>query len=263
MPARSVEFPPQFPIAGVLISYVNYTEATQTIIAAAQACQSAVIAATSVHGLTLAVRDPVFGRQLNSFEMVPPDGQPLRWGVNLLHKLHLPSRVYGPQLMLDVCRAAAHEGLPIYLYGGRLTTLERLVSRLPQLAPGLQVAGYRSPPFRTLTPEEEAIDVQDVQASSARILFVGLGCPRQERWAFSHRSQLMLPIVCVGAAFDFHAGTLRQARPWMQARGLEWLFRLVVEPRRLWRRYATIVPLYILLLAGELIRVRVLRRPPR
>jgi exopolysaccharide biosynthesis WecB/TagA/CpsF family protein len=244
----------------VQISYVTYTEATQAIIAAARKRRSTVVAPTSVHGLTLAVRDAAFRRLLNSFEILPPDGQPVRWGLNLLHQLHLTSRVYGPQLMLDVCRAAADDGLPVYLYGGRLVTLERLVPRLSQLAPGLRIAGYRSPPFRSSTAEEDANDVQAVQASGARIVFVALGCPRQEHWAHAHRTQLPVPIVCVGAAFDFHAGTLRQAPPWMQARGLEWLFRVIVEPRRLWRRYVTIVPFYLLLLAREVIRVRVLRR---
>src|ERR1051326_2169404 len=137
----SVRFPPRYPVAGVYISYVTYAEATEVITALAHARQSAVIAATSVHGLTLAVRDPVFGRQLNTFEMVPPDGQPVRWGLNLLHRLHLSSRVYGPQLMLDVCRAAAREELPVYMYGGRRETLEGLQSRLPSVRPRADNAG--------------------------------------------------------------------------------------------------------------------------
>jgi N-acetylglucosaminyldiphosphoundecaprenol N-acetyl-beta-D-mannosaminyltransferase len=260
MPAQArLEFPPRYPIAGILVSSVTYESATRAVVAAASAGRSAVIAATSVHGLTLGVRDPAFGRQLNTFEMLTPDGQPVRWGLNLLHGLGLQRRVYGPQLMLDVCVAAARERLPIYLYGGRQETLERLVRRLPELAPGLEIAGYRSPPFRRLTTDEEADDVRNIVTSGARVLFVGLGCPRQERWAFAHRNQLPMPIVCVGAAFDFHAGTLRQAPPWMQARGLEWLFRLIVEPRRLWRRYAIIVPFYCFLLGREFARSRLRR----
>jgi len=258
--AARVTFPRRYPVAGILVSSVDYASATPAIIAAAHARRSAVIAATSVHGLTLGVRDPAFGAQLNSFEMLPPDGQPVRWGLNVLHGARLRDRVYGPRLMLEVCRAAADAGLPIYLYGAQPDTLERLVRRLPELAPRLDIAGYRSPPFRPLTSAEDNDDVQHILASGARLLFVGLGCPRQERWAFTHRDRLPLPIVCVGAAFDFHAGTLRQAPPWMQARGLEWLFRLSVEPRRLWRRYVTIVPFYSLLLLREFVIWRILRR---
>jgi N-acetylglucosaminyldiphosphoundecaprenol N-acetyl-beta-D-mannosaminyltransferase len=261
MPTQTVlEFPPRYPIAGIKVSSVTYESATNAIITAAAAGESAVIAATSVHGLTLGVRDPAFGRLLNTFEMLTPDGQPVRWGLNLLHGLGLRSRVYGPQLMLDVCNAAARTQMPIYLYGGRQETLERLARRLPEVAPGLPIAGYCSPPFRSLTATEEADDVRSIVTSGARVLFVGLGCPRQERWAFAHRNQLPMPVVCVGAAFDFHAGTLRQAPPWMQARGLEWLYRLLVEPRRLWRRYAVIVPFYSFLLAREFVRSKVGRR---
>jgi len=254
------DFPPRYPVVGVLVSYATYDNVTQATIAAAQHRRSAVVAATSVHGLTLGVRDRAFGRMLNSFEIVPPDGQPVRWGLNLLHRLNLTSRVYGPQLMLEVCRAAACHGLPIYLYGGRDYVLERLARRLQTLLPRLQIAGYRSPPFRPLTREEDDNDVRAILASGARIVFVGLGCPRQEQWAHTHRDRLLIPLVCVGAAFDFHAGTLAQAPAWMQARGLEWLYRLSIEPRRLWRRYAIAVPLYSLLLVRELVKVRVLRR---
>ena len=253
-------FPPRYPIAGVLVSGATYESATASIVEAARAGQSALVAATSVHGLTLAAIDPSFGRQLNTFDLVPPDGQPVRWGLNLLHDLRLTDRVYGPTLMLRVCEAAARDGLPIYLYGGRPQVLERLGKRLPALVPGLTIAGLRSPPFRALSPEEDQADTSAIRDSGARIVFVGLGCPRQEQWAFAHRSQLPMPIVCVGAAFDFHAGTLRQAPAWMQARGLEWLFRLLMEPRRLWRRYAKHIPIYVFLLAREYAAKRVLHR---
>jgi N-acetylglucosaminyldiphosphoundecaprenol N-acetyl-beta-D-mannosaminyltransferase len=262
MTAQSkVEFPARYSVVGILVSCVTYESATRAIIAAANQQRSAVIAATSVHGLTLGVENPEFGRQLNTFEMITPDGQPVRWGLNLLHGLNLRKRVYGPELMLQVCVAAACGGIPIYLYGGRPETLERLVKRLPELAPGLQIAGYRSPPFRPLTVDEQRDDVRDIVTSGAGVLFVGLGCPRQEQWAYAQRRHLPMPIVCVGAAFDFHAGTLRQAPPWMQARGLEWLFRMLAEPRRLWRRYVTIVPVYSFLLVRELVRTRLMGQP--
>jgi exopolysaccharide biosynthesis WecB/TagA/CpsF family protein len=231
------------------------------VLDAARADYPALVAATSVHGLTMAAIDPTFGRQLNAFDMLTPDGQPVRWGLNLLHAIGMTERVYGPTLMLRICQAAATAGVPIYLYGSRPAVVEQLLERLPELAPGLKIAGFRSPPFRPLTAEEDAADIQAITDSGARILFVGLGCPRQETWAYAHHHVLSLPIVCVGAAFDFLAGMLPQAPAWMQARGLEWLFRLLMEPRRLWRRYTKHIPIYIFLLAREYALHRILRRP--
>jgi exopolysaccharide biosynthesis WecB/TagA/CpsF family protein len=256
----AVSFPQRYSVAGILVSGATYESATTSVVQSAAAEYPALVAATSVHGLTMGAIDPGFGRQLNAFDMLTPDGQPVRWGLNLLHAVGLTDRVYGPTLMRRVCEAAAREKLPIYLYGSRPDVLERLVERLRETIPGLSIAGFRSPPFRTLTPEEDAADVKRINDSGARILFVGLGCPRQEEWAYAHRAQLALPIVCVGAAFDFHAGTLRQAPAWMQAHGLEWFFRLVMEPRRLWRRYTKHIPIYIFLLAREYTMRRVLHR---
>ncbi len=244
-------FPPRFPVAGIHISQVTYETATGSIIDAARDGRSALVGATSMHGLTLGAIDRSFGDELNQFDMLTPDGQPVRWALNLLHGTGLTDRVYGPNLMLHVCEAAATADLGIYLYGSRPEVLSSLVERLTTRVPGLRVAGYRSPPFRPLTPEEDADDVRDILQSSARLVFVGLGCPRQERWAFAHRDRLSMPIICVGAAFDFHAGTLRQAPAWMQAHGLEWLFRLVMEPRRLWRRYTTYIPIFLALVGRQ------------
>jgi len=259
-PVEQVAVPARYPIARILISGASYATATASILCAARAGRSLVTAATSVHGLTLGAIDNAFGSVLNSFEILTPDGQPVRWGLNLLHGLGMPDRVYGPTLMLRVCEAAAQQSAGIYLYGGRPEVLARLVNRLTERVPDLQVAGFRSPPFRPLTAQEDAADVRAILESGARIVFVGLGCPRQEQWAAAHRDRLPLPIVCVGAAFDLHAGALRQAPAWMQAHGLEWLFRLLIEPRRLWRRYAKHIPIYIYLLAREYARLRLASR---
>jgi exopolysaccharide biosynthesis WecB/TagA/CpsF family protein len=145
----------------------------------------------------------------------------------------------------------------VYFYGSTPAVLDQLRRRLQQKFPTLNIAGLRSPPFRALTPSEEEEDLMAIESSGAGIVFVGLGCPRQERWAFNNRSRLNMPILCVGAAFDFHAGTLRQAPAWMQARGLEWAFRLLMEPRRLWRRYTQAVPLFIFLLGQQYVADRV------
>jgi len=239
-----------------MMSRCTYDDATAAVIRAAYAGAPAAVAATSVHGLTLGAIDPIFGRQLNSIDVLTPDGQPVRWAMNLLHATGLRERVYGPTLMLRICRVAALEGFPVYLYGARPDVLERLVRRLSDVIPDLRIAGYRAPPFRPLTDAEVTADIDAMRASGARIVFVGLGCPRQERWAAEHRPELNMPIVCVGAAFDFHAGVLRQAPTWMQEHGLEWLFRLAMEPRRLWRRYMKHVPLFIVLVAQQFLAMR-------
>jgi len=246
----------RFPVAGVLVSRTTYADAVQTMIEAARRRVPLVAAATSVHGLTLGAIDPEFGRMLNSFDLVTPDGQPVRWALNLLHGADLKERVYGPTLMFRVCEAAAQAGVAVYFYGSRPEVLESLAARLSASVAGLTIAGSSAPPFRALTPDEDAEEVHRIIASKAQLVFVGLGCPRQERWAFEHRAQLNVPLVCVGAAFDFHAGTLRQAPAWMQARGLEWLFRLLMEPRRLWRRYAKHIPIFVMLVSRQYVAQR-------
>jgi N-acetylglucosaminyldiphosphoundecaprenol N-acetyl-beta-D-mannosaminyltransferase len=253
------QFAPRSSVVGVMVSQTSYDDATASIVRAAEARIGMVAAATSVHGVTMAALDPEFAAVLNSFELVTPDGQPVRWALNLLHSAGLTERVYGPTLMRRICEASSHRNLGVYFYGGRSEVLERLVDRLSRDIPGLPIAGYSSPPFRPLTPAEDAEQVGRILASGASIVFVGLGCPRQERWAFAHRAQLALPLVCVGAAFDFHAGTLRQAPAWMQRAGLEWLFRTLMEPRRLWRRYAKHIPIFMFLVAQQLIVQRLTR----
>lgn len=254
--AVSVSVAARLPVAGVLVSRTSYSDAVESLIQAARARVPVLAAATSVHGLTLAAIDPEFGAILNSFELVTPDGQPVRWALNVLHAAGLKERVYGPTLMRRLCEAAEAEGLSVYFYGSRPEVLAGLVERLRQSMPGLQVAGCSAPPFRPLTPEEDAAEVERIITSGARLVFVGLGCPRQERWAYQHRLQLQRPLVCVGAAFDFHAGTLRQAPAWMQSHGLEWSFRLLMEPRRLWRRYAKHIPIFVVLVTRQYLTQR-------
>jgi N-acetylglucosaminyldiphosphoundecaprenol N-acetyl-beta-D-mannosaminyltransferase len=251
-----VRVPRRLPVAGVLVSCTTYGEAVDSLIRAAHAGIPLHAAATSVHGLTIAAIDPGFGAVLNSFELVTPDGQPVRWAMNALHGAGLRERVYGPTLMRRLCEAAEAEGVSVYFYGARPDVLARLVQRLGTALPRLSIAGHSSPPFRPLTSEEDAEEIDRIITSQAQLVFVGLGCPRQERWAYVHRAQLRRPVVCVGAAFDFHAGTLRQAPSWMQSRGLEWLFRLLMEPRRLWRRYAKHIPIFVMLVTRQYLTQR-------
>lgn len=235
-------------VLGVLVSAVDYQSATEHVIAAARSGQSFGVTALAVHGVMTGVLDPVQQYRLNQLDMVAPDGQPVRWALNWLHKTGLTDRVYGPNLMLAVCEVAASDGLPIFLYGSKASVLADLSANLQSKFPTLQIVGQQPSRFRTLSADEKQQDIAAIINSGARIVFVGLGCPRQETWVYEHRQQLPMPMLAVGAAFDFHAGTLSQAPAWMQKRGLEWFYRLLKEPRRLWRRYVLLNPAYVTLL---------------
>ncbi len=190
-----------------------------------------------------------------------PDGQPLVWA---LHALGYPqaTRVYGPDLMANFCARAARNATPIYLYGGRGPAERRLLERrLSERFPGLRIAGGSSPPFRALTAREDEREIEAINSSGAAVVWVGTGQPKQELWMHEMRSRLTPPLlVGVGAAFDFHAGLISQAPAWMQRNGLEWVYRLSREPRRLWRRYARYNPLFVAGFARQYARHRRDRR---
>jgi exopolysaccharide biosynthesis WecB/TagA/CpsF family protein len=235
-------------ILGVLVDAVDYAAALERIIAAAQAAQPLTVSALAVHGVMTGVLDATQRYRLNRLDLVVPDGQPVRWALNLLYRTGLRDRVYGPTLTLKLCERAAREGLPIFLYGSKPEVLTALQANLLRRFPGLKIAGALPSRFRQVTAEEQAEIAATILASGAAITFVGLGCPRQEVWAFELRDQVPMPLLAVGAAFDFHAGLLEQAPARLQGLGLEWFFRLVKEPRRLWRRYVLLNPLYLWLL---------------
>jgi N-acetylglucosaminyldiphosphoundecaprenol N-acetyl-beta-D-mannosaminyltransferase len=243
---KSLVWPPKVDLFGVGISAATYDEITESVIEAAQRRIPATVTAHPVHGVVTAARHKDFRNQVNSFEVVAPDGQPVRWAMNRLRGTQLTDRVYGPELTLRICRKAMEEGVPIYLYGSTPEVIESLTKNLRQQFPKLEIAGAESPPYRELTAEETAATVDRINSSGAGILFIGLGCPKQDRFAFAHRKRIEAVQVCVGAAFDFHAGTKMMAPAWMQRHGLEWLFRLATEPRRLWRRYLVTNTLFLL-----------------
>lgn len=234
-----VVWPPKVDLFGIGMTPTTYDEAVGVIMAAAARREPAIVACQAVHAVVTACGDPELKRRVNTFAMLTPDGQPVRWAMNLLHRTRLRERVYGPELTLRLCRAAAEQGVSIYLYGGSPAVLEKLQENLLRLCPGLQIAGAESPPFRPLSPEEDQEAIERINASGAGLAFIGLGCPKQDHFAFEHRASIQGVQLCVGAAFDFHAGAKPMAPEWMQRRGLEWLFRLYQEPRRLWRRYLT------------------------
>ncbi|HEY2950929.1 MAG TPA: WecB/TagA/CpsF family glycosyltransferase, partial [Verrucomicrobiae bacterium] len=201
-------------------------------------------------------QDPQHARRLNGLDLVVPDGQPVRWALNWLHRQSLPDRVYGPALTLLTARAMAEKRLGVYLYGSTAGVLDKFAENLRARSPALVICGKEPSRFRRLNDDEKRAVVERIKASGARAVFVGLGCPRQEVWAFEYREALSMPILAVGAAFDFHSGTLPQAPRFLQDRGLEWLFRLVHEPKRLWRRYLILNPLYLMGLVLQLTGLR-------
>lgn len=238
-------------IVGVLVDDASMATATRIVIEAARRGGSFALSAMAVHGVMEGVLDPTHLYRLNNLELVVADGQPVRWALNHLHSVGLRQRVYGPSLTIEVIARAEQEKMPVYFYGSTTDVLALLSERLKQRFPSLIVAGTSPSTFGRITPEAADRIGEKIRQSGAQIVFVGLGCPRQEVWAYEFRDRLKVPILAVGAAFPFLAGTLRQAPPWMQDRGLEWLFRLWNEPRRLWRRYLLLSPAYIFLITCQ------------
>jgi len=242
-------------ILGINVSAIDYEGAVAAIVKAAKKRQPLKVSALAVHGVMTGVLDREHRWRLNDFDMVTPDGQPVRWALNLLYGISLPERVYGPELTLKVCEEAARQGLPVYLYGSQDVVLEHLQQRLLEKFPDLIIAGSRPSLFRRSSDEEKLAIADEIRTSGARIVLVGLGCPRQEVWVYEYANLLSVPALAVGAAFDFHAGLLSTAPPVLQARGLEWLYRLVQEPRRLWRRYVLLNPAFLAMLFAQFIRL--------
>lgn len=243
-------------VLGVGVSAIDYEAVVERVIDAAEAARPLTLSAAASHAIMTGHRDAEQRYRLNRLDYVVPDGQPVRHALRVLHGISLPDRVYGPSLTLRVCERAAAKGLPIYLYGGTSEQVVALRRRLIQRCAGLRVAGAEPSTFRPISERERDECVDRIRASGARLVLVGLGCPRQEVWVYEHRERLGVPLLAVGAAFAFHAGTLSQAPSWMQDRSLEWLYRLAREPRRLWRRYLGLGPWFVALVMLQLFGLR-------
>ncbi|MGH8904971.1 MAG: WecB/TagA/CpsF family glycosyltransferase [Egibacteraceae bacterium] len=245
---------PRVDVLGVGVSAITMDVAVREIASWIQRGYQRYVCVTGVHGVMEAQRDPALLRIHNESGLTSPDGMPLVWasrwaGVTAVE------RVYGPDLMLALCAEAAEQGWRSFFYGGKEGVGERLAHCLQARFPGLIVAGTYSPPFRELTAEEDEQVVERINQAQPDLVWVGLSTPKQERWMAAHVGRVRAPaLLGVGAAFDIHAGLLRQAPRWMQRSGTEWLYRLIIEPRRLWRRYLYNNPRFV---------VAVLRRPPR
>ncbi len=232
-------------IAGIRVDVIDYEAAVEQITAAALARHPFSVCALPVHGIMAGVEDPEYRYRINRFDLLCPDGQPVRWALNRLHSVGLAERVRGPDLMLHICERAAAEGLGVFLYGTDHHILRPLAENLQRQFPGVDISGLEAGKFRAIDEDEQASIIRRIRESGAAITFVALGCPRQEIFAYELRDALSMPVIAVGAAFPFHAGMIAEAPRWMQQRGLEWAFRLSREPRRLWRRYLRTNPAYV------------------
>lgn len=242
-------------VLGAPIDAVGLAGVQDRILAWGRTHQSRFVVLANVHVVVTATQDADFGRTVAAADLATPDGAPVAWMLRRLGHTG-QQRVSGPDLMWTLLGRCAAEGLPVYLYGSTPETLAALQTRAAQAFPGLQVAGAESPPFRALTAEEDEAAVQRINASGAGLVFVGLGCPKQEHWMLAHRGSINAVMLGVGAAFDFHAGTVSRAPLWMREHGLEWLHRLASEPRRLWKRYLVTNTLFVLLAAKQLLLKR-------
>lgn len=243
-------------LLGVLVDAVDYDAAVSRVVQRARAGLPMAVSALAVHGVMECVADGEMRHRVNSLDLVTPDGQPVRWALDLLHRTALPDRCYGPTFMLRLCEAAAREGLPVYLYGSTDEVVRRLEDNLRARFPGLPVAGRTPSAFAQVGPERLDEIATRIRGSGARLVFVGLGCPRQEVFAYEMRERLGVPLIAVGAAFEYHAGIRREPPAWVQRAGLQWLWRLAEDPRRLWRRYARTNPRFVGLVALQALSLR-------
>ena len=223
---------------GVDVSLIDYDGLTDVVMRLAKTTDApATVQFICGHSLIEAVRDPAFKEATAASEIVCPDGMSVRWSLNKFHKARLPDRVYAPTAVLKLLAAAEGQGVPVYFYGGTEERLPKLLAKVREQFPDVKIAGAEAPPFRKLTDEEHDAVAERVNASGARLMFLGIGCPKQELFAYRHREDIRALKFGVGAAFDFIAEVKPTAPKVMQDAGLEWLFRMASEPRRLWKRY--------------------------
>jgi N-acetylglucosaminyldiphosphoundecaprenol N-acetyl-beta-D-mannosaminyltransferase len=242
---------PRASVLGIDLAVADYERTMDWLDEVVRTRGRACVAAAAVHLVMVAQDDPETRRAIAD-ALVVPDGVPLVWALRALGHRRA-TRIYGPDLMANYCARSARTGTSMFLYGGKSdAALELLTTRLRERFPGLRIVDGWSPPFRALSEEELDEVAARINASGADVVWVGTGQPKQEKWMATMRDRLEAPVIAaVGAAFDFHAGTLPQAPPWMQRAGLEWSYRLAREPRRLWRRYARYNPRFVAAFARQ------------
>lgn len=215
----------------------DYDTASDLIIEKAVSRSGYGVGALAVHGAIESIRNAAFRENLKKLDLIVPDGQPIKWALNSFHKAGLQERVAGPVLTLHVLKKANEKSLKIFLYGSKPDTLTKMKAFINTHYPNVVICGIHPDRFREATPEENEEDITQIKQSGAQLILVGRGCPRQEKWVADHIDRIDAPMMAVGAAFDFCAGTVKRAPVWMQKSGLEWLHRLAHDPKRLWKRY--------------------------
>jgi N-acetylglucosaminyldiphosphoundecaprenol N-acetyl-beta-D-mannosaminyltransferase len=224
------------PILEAFIDALSWDDVIRQLVVWGATHESRYVCICNVHSVVTTTLDPELKILVNQADMSTPDGAPIAWA---LRKLGFPTqeRINGPDLMWRYLVEAEKLGQAVFFYGSTETTLAKLRSSMLSRFPSLIVAGMLSPPYRSLSAAEDESDVKIINDSGANVLFVGLGCPMQEKWMAAHRGRINALMIGVGAAFDYHSGTTKRAPLWMQRKGLEWLYRLFTEPRRLYKRY--------------------------
>lgn len=245
-------------ILGVAIDALSWDDVINRILFLAAIHKSCYICICNVHSVITATRDSEFRRIINEADMATPDGAPIAWA---LRKLGFPSqqRINGPDLMWKYLFVAQELGHTVFFYGSTPEVLKKLHINIYKNFPKLQIAGLHSPPFRILSKEETDMEIEMINRSGANIVFIGLGCPKQEKWMAAHCGYVNAVMVGVGAAFDYHSGALKRAPLWWQHNGMEWLYRLFLEPRRLFVRYLVTNTLFIIKFSWQLIHEKILK----
>jgi N-acetylglucosaminyldiphosphoundecaprenol N-acetyl-beta-D-mannosaminyltransferase len=238
-------------VLGVPIDVLGWEQALGRILHWGSRHESRYVCICNVHSVVTAGRDAEFGRVVAQADMATADGAPVAW---MLRKMGFAGqqRINGPDLMWRLCGEAERLALPVYFFGSTPETLDLLESRLRDQFKNLVISGCYSPPFRAASAEDDSAEAQRINASGAAVVFVGLGCPKQEMWMARQRGKVNAVMIGVGAAFDYHAGTVRRAPLWMQHAGLEWLHRLASEPGRLWKRYLVTNTVFLIEAAKQL-----------
>ncbi|MCW7537296.1 WecB/TagA/CpsF family glycosyltransferase [Aquabacterium sp. A7-Y] len=243
------------PVLGSPIDALSWSEAVGRLVDWGARRDSRYVCIVNVHSVVTATQDSEFRSVIDQADMSTPDGAPVAWA--LRHAgFSGQERINGPDLMWKYCAEAERLGQVVFFYGGTEQALEKLKQALQRAFPRLRIGGLVSPPFRALTAEEDQADVDRINAAGTAVLFVGMGCPKQEKWMAAHRGRVQAVMVGVGAAFDYHAGTIKRAPLWMQRSGLEWFYRLMSEPRRLWKRYLVTNSIFVMRMLPQVIAGR-------
>jgi N-acetylglucosaminyldiphosphoundecaprenol N-acetyl-beta-D-mannosaminyltransferase len=242
-------------LLGAKIDALSWDRTVMQIASWARRRESRYVCLCNVHSVVTANVDAEFRHVINTADMATPDGMPVAWSLSRMGFPKQP-RINGPDLMWRMCDHAARSGTRLFFFGSSEQTLALLENKIRAAFPTVQIAGMVSPPYRKLRAEEEEEIVEQINQSKAELVFVGLGCPKQEKWMAAQRGKIHAVMLGVGAAFDYHAGTLRRAPHWMQRSGLEWLYRLGQEPRRLSRRYLVTNTRFVVGISRQLLRQR-------